>query len=103
MLSHKLFLTALLVGIVASTQSVAAQQSACPQMDSTAAWARVSRAWSDEKGLRWSNDSLRTVLLSLRDRDQAARAEFGARVRDSLYARQLMRLDSTLTAEMEVI
>jgi hypothetical protein len=71
-------------------------------VDTSAAWARVSRAWSDEAGLRWSNDSLRRVLLSLRDRDQAARAELDARAGDTLHARQLMRLGSTLTAEMDV-
>jgi hypothetical protein len=53
--------------------------------------------------LRWSNDSLRRVLLAMRDRDQAPRAEFGARVGDTLYGRRLMRLDSALAAEMEVI
>jgi hypothetical protein len=97
------FYIAMLVGVLASCKSVAVQQSACPQVDASAAWARISRAWSDETGLRWSNDSLRHVLLSLRDRDQAARAEFGARVGDTLYGRQLMRLDSTLTAEMDLI
>ena len=58
---------------------------------------------SNETGLRWSNDSLRRVLLTLGDRDQAPRAEFGARVGDTLYARQLMSLDSTLAAEIAVI
>ena len=97
------FCVVLLVGVLASCRSVAVQQSRCPQMDPSADWARVSRAWSDEAGSIWSNDSLRQVLLSLRDRDQAARTEFGARAGDTVYGRQLMRLDSLLTAEMEVI
>lgn len=81
----------------------AAQVSRCPPLDTAAAWARVSRSWSNEAGVTWTNDSLRHVLLSLRDRDQAARAEFGARVGDTLYARQLMNLDSTIAAEMMVV
>lgn len=97
------FYVMLLVGVLASCQSIAVHQSLCPETDTSAGWARISRAWSDETGLRWSNDSLRQVLLSLRDRDQAARAEFGARVGDTLYGRQLMTLDSTLTAEMDMV
>ena len=53
--------------------------------------------------MRWSNDSLRRVLLTMQDRDQAPRAEFGTRFGDTLYARNLMRLDSILAAEMGVI
>ena len=94
---------ALLLGVLAPCRHAAGQRSPCPPLDTAAAWARANRAWSDEMGLRWSNDSLRRVLLNLRDRDQAPRAEFGARVGDTLYGRQLMSLDSTLTAEMGVI
>jgi hypothetical protein len=39
----------------------------------------------------------------MRERDQTARAEFGARFRDTLYGRQLIRLDSNLAAELSVI
>jgi hypothetical protein len=79
------------------------QGPACPPLDSTAAWARVNRAWSLETGLRWSNDSLRRVLLQLAEADQALRADFGARITDSLYVRQLMRRDSSLATSMRVI
>lgn len=75
----------------------------CPPLDTTAAWAAASRAWSNETGVRWSDDSLRRVLLALRDQDQAPRAEFGARVGDTLYLRRLLSLDSTLAAEMAAI
>jgi hypothetical protein len=92
-----------LITIATSCKSAPVQQAKCPEIDMTAEWVRVNRAWSDERGLQWSNDSLRTVLLTLRDRDQAARADFGARAGDSTYARQLMRLDSAITAEMDVI
>lgn len=85
----------LLLGILTSP--------ACPPLDTTAAWARTSRAWSDEAGLRWSNDSLRRVLLALVERDQAPRAEFGARMGDTVYARKLISLDSTLAREMTLI
>jgi hypothetical protein len=73
---------------------------ACAPLDSTAAWARVNRMWSNETGLHWSNDSLRQVLIALADRDQAARQNFGARIGDSVYARQLMALDSGLGLAM---
>ena len=94
---------ALFVGLLLPWLPVAGQASPCPPLDTTAAWALVNRSWSDERGVRWSNDSLRRVLLALRDRDQAARTAFGARVGDTLYARQLMSLDSTLAAEMSMI
>jgi hypothetical protein len=93
----------LVVGLLVPCNRTAGQSPPCPPLDTTAAWARASRAWSNESGLRWSNDSLRRALLMLRDRDQGPRAEFGARVGDTLYGRQLMRLDSTLAAEMVVI
>lgn len=91
-----------LMGLAPLSQCLA-QASPCPAIDTLAAWVRVSRAWSNEAGLRWSNDSLRRVLLALRDRDQALRAEFGARATDSTYVRSLTRLDSLLAAEMETI
>jgi hypothetical protein len=75
----------------------------CSPLDSTAAWARVNQAWSRESGLRWSNDSLRQVLLRLAERDQAARDSFATRLRDTAYVRQLARLDSTLAAELTPI
>ena len=93
----------LLVGLLAPWTHAAGQSPACPPLDTSAAWARASRAWSNESGVRWSHDSLRRALLMLRDRDQAPRAEFGARVTDTLYCRQLMSLDSTLAAEMVLI
>ena len=93
----------LLAGLLAPCNPVASQSSPCPPLDTSAAWAVANRAWSNESGLHWSNDSLRRVLLRLGERDQAPRAEFGARVTDTLYGRQLMSLDSTLAAEMVVI
>jgi len=77
-----------------------AQASPCPPIDTTAAWAQTNRAWSNESGVRWSNDSLRRVLLELVERDQAAREGFGARVTDTNYVRQLLSLDSSLAASM---
>jgi len=92
----------LLLGLLTPFGHAAGQSAPC-SLDTTAAWAQASRAWSNETGLRWSHDSLRRVLLTLRDRDQAPRAEFGARVGDTLYVRQMLSLDSTLAAEMGVI
>jgi len=93
----------LLVGFLALCKEAAGQSPACPPFDTTAAWALINRAWSNESGLYWSDDSLRRVLIRLRERDQAPRAEFGSHVTDTLYGRQLMSLDSTLAAEMVLI
>jgi len=68
-----------------------------------APWARVNRAWSAEAGTRWSNDSLRQVLMSLAARDQAARKDLGSRVGDSAYARALGALDATLATALAAI
>jgi len=92
----------LLLALLAPLAHAGGQSSPCP-LDTTAAWAAASRAWSNETGLRWSDDSLRRVLLAMRERDQAPRAEFGARAGDSLYARQLLSLDSILAVEMAAI
>lgn len=86
-----------------SSRVSVAQDPSCAPLDSTAAWARVNQAWSNEAGLRWTNDSLRRVLLALADRDQAARVSFGAQVTDSAYARRLIALDSTLADSMRRI
>src|SRR5262245_3429837 len=72
----------------------------CAPLDTTARWARNNRAWSNETGLQWSNDSLRRVLLSLAERDQAARQNFGSRITDTNYVKQMLSLDSTLAATM---
>jgi hypothetical protein len=93
----------LCTAFLALARDVPGQTPLCSPLDTTAAWARVSRSWSNETGLRWGNDSLRRVLLAMRDQDQGPRAEFGARVGDTLYGRRLMSLDSALAAEMEVI
>jgi len=78
------------------------QESHC-SLDSTAPWVRVNRAWSTESGLVWSSDSLRRVLLAMQERDQAIRANFGARVGDTAYARELVALDSMLAGQMRGI
>ncbi|MEX2284140.1 MAG: DUF6624 domain-containing protein [Gemmatimonadota bacterium] len=85
------------------TPALGTAQTSCPPLDTAAAWARVNRGWANEAGLRWSNDSLRRVLLDLRERDQAARVEFAARATDTLYIRTLMARDSALSAQMTVI
>lgn len=93
----------LLPGLLARAGLVHGQAVSCPPLDTAAGWARTSRAWSTEANLQWSNDSLRRVLLALRDRDQAARVDFGSRVSDTMYVRQLTTLDSVLAAEMSGI
>lgn len=89
-------------GIIPGARPVS-QIPICPPLDSTAAWARANRAWSQEAGQSWSNDSLRRVLLGLRDQDQSARKDFGSRFHDSVYARQLTSLDSVLATRMTEI
>jgi len=81
----------------------AAGQAPCPPPDTSASWAHASRSWSNEGGLRWSNDPLRHVLLTMLEQDQTARAEFGTRFADTLYGQRLMKLDSSLAAELSVI
>lgn len=102
-MSHRLSAGVLLLGLLAPLAPAGGQSSPCPPLDTTAAWAEVNRAWSDETGVRWSHDSLRRVLLAMGERDQAPRAEFGARMGDTLYARRLLSLDSTLAAELAAI
>lgn len=77
-----------------------AQSTRCV-VDSLAPWAVAGRTWSRESGSTWSNDSLRGVLLALARRDQEARRDFGARVMDTTYGRQLMELDQQTSAVAE--
>jgi hypothetical protein len=98
---------ALILGIAAvhalAVGRLDGQQTRCPPLDSTAAWARVNRSWSNEIGQTWSNDSLRQVLLAMAARDQEARRDFGAQATDTAYGRRLMALDSTLADQMTEI
>lgn len=89
------FLIILLIGAAPALRG----QGPCAPLDSMADWALVNRAWTAPPD-RWSNDSLRRVLLALAQRDQVARHDFGARVTDSVYARELMALDNRLAAEV---
>jgi len=97
----KLIVLFLLAGVLVPCR-LAAQDTRCP-VDTTSAWVRNSRAWTSEKGLHWRNDSLRKELLELQERDQKARADFGTRAIDSLYAREMNHLDSSLAARMQTI
>jgi hypothetical protein len=77
---------------------------AIDQPDSTAQWVRVAKQWSRETPGAWSNDSLRTVLLALGSADQAAREGMTAeKMKDSAFARRLMRGDSSRSARMSTI
>ena len=94
----------LLAGLGAlSACSASVQNRSCPPLDSLAPWAVVNRTWSSETGLRWSNDSLRQVLRGLAEQDQAARKDFGARIMDSAYAREVGDLDRELAARLSAI
>lgn len=92
-----------MVVCLAPLRTTSAQSGQCPEIDTTAIWVQVNRAWSNEAGLHWSNDSLRRVLLELVERDQGAREGFGARVTDTTYIRRLVSLDSSLAATMSGI
>jgi hypothetical protein len=80
-----------------------AQGRGCPEPDSTAPWARVSRAFRDTPNSRWTNDSLRRVLLGMAERDQRERQDFGTRSTDSAYMKRLVASDSVLAANVERI
>ncbi len=107
MAQRALQLTALtllaLASIPGSATNLSAQKPACAPLDSMAPWALVNRAWSrDTTGPR-SNEALRLRLLALVKRDQAMRADFGTRVTDTTYLRELTALDSTLEKEARAI
>lgn len=76
---------------------------ACPEPDSTAAWVRVNSAWKVPPTARWTNDSLRRVLIALRDADQKERAGFGAHATDTTYIKRLVAADSVLANTMKSI
>ena len=85
--------------IVIAPASLWGQQKTCPPLDSLAPWAMVNRAWSrDTTGAR-SNEALRIRLLALVAKDQEIRRDFGTRMTDSSYARQLLALDDSLATE----
>ena len=104
-MSRRLYFLAVLLSACVTTPGArpVSQIPVCTPLDSTAAWARANRAWSQEAGQSWSNDSLRRVLLELRDQDQSARADFGSRIGDSVYARHLTTIDSVLATKMAEI
>ena len=81
----------------------ASARAQCPEPDTTAKWARVLRAWQSEKGLQWSNDSLRRQLLEAERADQAERAQIGQRANDSTYVRTLIRADSARALWLESV
>ncbi len=101
--STRLAAVLVLLGLLPAAQRAWGQGPGCPPPDTTARWARVHRAWSTETSAQWTNDSLRHVLLRLAQEDQAIRADFGARIGDSAYRRQLMRQDSSLATTMRII
>jgi hypothetical protein len=102
-LRKPLGLVIFLLGIAAPLHRTAAQDRHCPPVDTTASWAQVNRAWSNETNLHWRNDSLRSVLLALREQDQAARADFRAHINDTLYLREMQGTDSIIAGHMAVI
>jgi hypothetical protein len=55
-----------------SDKSGATTASTC-RVDSTADWFRKQRAWFDDSGHRWSNDTLRAMLLEAAGLDGVAR------------------------------
>lgn len=93
-------------GIVAAlclAGSAAGAQSTRCAIDSMAPWAIVNRTWSWEGGATWSNDSLRRMLLSLEQEDQAPRRDFGTRANDTTYLRQLFALDQRTSESVKEI
>lgn len=94
---------ALLALIGAAPARLMAQKPACAPLDSMAPWARVNRAWTRDTAGPRANEALRLRLLALVEKDQAMRADFGARVTDTTYMRELTALDSTLEQEARAI
>lgn len=50
----------------------AVTKGACPAPDTSATWFKRQREWLDEKSAKWSDESLRTLLLSTGDANAAA-------------------------------
>jgi Family of unknown function (DUF6624) len=62
----------------------------CVSLDTATAWMARRRAWSDDSTSRWTNDSLRQVLLRLGRADQAVR-QGGGDLADSASSATFMR------------
>lgn len=93
----------LLALVFATLPASATAQSPCPDVDTTAAWARVLKAWQNETQDTWTHDSLRGALLRLGQRDQAIRADYGTRSDDTAFTRELIRQDSILSDSLSRI
>ncbi len=86
--------------LVIAPGSLPAQKKRCPPLDSLAPWAMVNRAWSRDTAAARTDEALRLRLLALAAKDQEIRRDFGTRMTDSSYARQLLALDDSLAAEV---
>jgi len=72
--------------------------------DTSAAWFRVMEAWYHETPGAWSNDSLRTELLALEQRDQAVRRGITPdSMKDAGFMRRMRAADSANAARMRRI
>jgi hypothetical protein len=109
--AYRAFCLTLLLLTAAAPSPLRAQQSHADSVadrcigDTTAPWTQVSRRWSSEVGRHWSNDSLRHVLLALRDSDQAVRQSpsLADSMRDSAFVRRMIARDSLDAAALRQI
>jgi hypothetical protein len=73
-------------------------------VDTTAAWFKVAKSWAERPGDRWSNDSLRRVLVEMGKEDQAVREKLkGDALKDTALLKQMNRADSASTAKLQAI
>ena len=71
-----------LAALTLTAPALVAQAPGCAPLDTTAAWARINRAWKEQPGETWTDDALRRRLLAMVEEDQEIRKDFGARVGD---------------------
>jgi hypothetical protein len=101
-----------MVLLVAPLGPAAAQQShldsivtACAAADTSTRWQQVLQAWEFDTTRRWTNDSLRQVLLALKRADQELRVvpNLADSIRDTAFARRLAARDGADSAALRAI
>ena len=90
------------LGVIVSSMLALPPRAQGCVIDSTASWVQVNRAWATGGG-RWTNDSLRGILLSLLREDQDVRKDAGARATDSSYVKQVEAVDRRLSDSVSAL
>jgi hypothetical protein len=78
---------------------------ACVAVDTATRWQQVQAAWNSDPARRWTNDSLRLVLLALARADQAVRDVPNAAdsIRDTGFTRRMALQDAADSGVLQAI